>query len=617
MPVGSVGARRRRRRPARAWRSAPGSADLFFLLGVSDAEAVRLDRPAGRAAPCAGGHLRQGTVAAAVKPAGRARHRGGGRRTAGPMGAALQTRQPRIRAPRRPRRPAVRLRHRPVRAGAVDRRPHPRHDQHRGRRSPTCWPTRRPATRPTSCAGCRSWAAPARPSIWSGSGQWGIFDALRAGGDVVRVDERPELGLRPRLAVGIHLPADRSRAGRPGVRGHDLAAAGVGAAGRRRRGGAARCGGAGGADHVAAGGRPVDAYGAGAGTARAEGQRLRGRGEPAAIARELGIAADGRAALVGFAAHRASRLADVIALSASAFRADAQVASTGERVYVLLPKIGATSSLTSWVRGMVAALRRELGLTLRAVIAAPLAGLAGAAAARAEVDRVFDSADRHPGAIARSRRWTRRTPRCCSTRSSRTWRRRRAARRPAGARTARARSDARRHAAGLSGQLRRHRRGGAAAARASQHGALPRAPDREAVVDVAGRSRCPPAAFAGPAGHRTSWPRAESVVIARFSRECCNNYTFGEVFNAPSHSSSNRSMASSRRRRCRGAAAVGEIPLRIEAGDQTPCARPDRCSRCPGRLLGQQRAGIDVTHELGEREQPRLGQLRRRACSTR
>ncbi|MGB2923577.1 MAG: PucR family transcriptional regulator, partial [Mycobacterium sp.] len=37
-------------------------------------------------------------------------------------------------------------------------------------------------------------------------GQWGIFDALRSGADVVRVDERPELGLRPRLAVGVHLP---------------------------------------------------------------------------------------------------------------------------------------------------------------------------------------------------------------------------------------------------------------------------------------------------------------------------------------------------------------------------------------------------------------------------
>ena len=48
---------------------------------------------------------------------------------------------------------------------------------------------------------------------------------------------------------------------------------------------------------------------------------------------------------------------------------------------------------------MVCALHRELGMTMRAVIATPLAGVAGAAAARAEVDRVFDSADRHPDAI--------------------------------------------------------------------------------------------------------------------------------------------------------------------------------------------------------------------------
>jgi DNA-binding PucR family transcriptional regulator len=47
----------------------------------------------------------------------------------------------------------------------------------------------------------------------------------------------------------------------------------------------------------------------------------------------------------------------------------------------------------------VAALRRELGLDVRAVTAAPLTGLAGAAAVRTEVDRVFDSAQRHPAAI--------------------------------------------------------------------------------------------------------------------------------------------------------------------------------------------------------------------------
>src|SRR5689334_4489873 len=42
-------------------------------------------------------------------------------------------------------------------------------------------------------------------------GQWGIFDALRSAGDVVRVAERPELGLRPRLAVGVHQPEPDAR----------------------------------------------------------------------------------------------------------------------------------------------------------------------------------------------------------------------------------------------------------------------------------------------------------------------------------------------------------------------------------------------------------------------
>jgi DNA-binding PucR family transcriptional regulator len=48
------------------------------------------------------------------------------------------------------------------------------------------------------------------------------------------------------------------------------------------------------------------------------------------------------------------------------------------------------------VRGTIAALRAELGVELRAAIAAPIAGLAEVAAARMEVDRVLDSAERHP-----------------------------------------------------------------------------------------------------------------------------------------------------------------------------------------------------------------------------
>jgi DNA-binding PucR family transcriptional regulator len=123
----------------------------------------------------------------------------------------------------------------------------------------------------------------------------------------------------------------------------------------------------------------------------------------AAIARELGLAADSTAALIGWnsadTGTRPARLADVLALSASAFRRDAQVASSSSRIYVLLPQTATTRSVTSWVRGTISALRAELGVQLRAAIAAPVAGLAGVAAARIEVDRVLDSAERHPISI--------------------------------------------------------------------------------------------------------------------------------------------------------------------------------------------------------------------------
>ncbi|MGY4649201.1 PucR family transcriptional regulator [Mycobacterium sp. URHB0021] len=231
-------------------------------------------------------------------------------------------------------------------------------------------------------------------------GQWGIFDALRAGGEVVRVAERPELGLRPRLAAGIHLPATDARR-RPGFAGTIWLQQGSAPLADDvedvLRGGAV----------LAA--RIMSRLAAAPSTHTVRVQELLGLAaasgtgpddaDVGVIARELGIAADGRAALIGFQGSDIPVPADVIALSAGAFRADAQIASTGERVYVLLPKIGAPSSVSSWVRGVVAALRRELGLTLRAVIAAPLAGLGAAAGARSEVDRVFDSAERHPGAI--------------------------------------------------------------------------------------------------------------------------------------------------------------------------------------------------------------------------
>ena len=219
----------------------------------------------------------------------------------------------------------------------------------------------------------------------------GIFDAVRAG-EVVSVDARPELDLRPRRAVGIHLPG-RDRApefagtiwvqegGRPLADDADEVLRG--------------------ASVLAA--RILTRLAATPSTHAVRVQELLGLRDAdvdvAATARDLGIATDGRVAVIGFVGtgEVPARLVDVLALSASAFRHDAQVTADGSRVYVLLPHAGKT--VTSWIRGTIATLRRELGIDLSAVIATPATGLDGVGAARAEVDRVLDSAERHPGAL--------------------------------------------------------------------------------------------------------------------------------------------------------------------------------------------------------------------------
>ena len=221
----------------------------------------------------------------------------------------------------------------------------------------------------------------------------GIFDALRSSDDVVQVAQRPELGLQPRLAVGVRPPNPDRRRAREFM----------------------------GTIWVQQGSRPLaeDAEEVLRGAAVLAGRIMARLAttpsthtvrlyevlglrdsdvDVAVVARDLGITGDSRAALIGFDTSTATaRLAEVLALSASAFRTDAQVAPHGSRVYVLFPRAARRAAVTSWIRGTIAALGAELGLHLWAVIAAPVAGLSAVAAARAEVDRVLDSAARHPG----------------------------------------------------------------------------------------------------------------------------------------------------------------------------------------------------------------------------
>jgi len=228
-------------------------------------------------------------------------------------------------------------------------------------------------------------------------GQWGIFTALRASGEVVRVAARPELGLQPRLAVGIHQPSQDARRA-PAFAGTIWVQQGsrplADDADEMLRGAAV----------LAA--RIMTRLAARPSTHALRVQELLGLTDIGSVdvdtvAGELGIPTDGNAALIGFStADHHPRLADVLALSANAFHVDAQVASRDSRVYVLLPHLAKTSSLRSWIRGTISALRAELGLQLRAVIAAPITGLGGLAAVRLEVDRVLDSAERHPDSFS-------------------------------------------------------------------------------------------------------------------------------------------------------------------------------------------------------------------------
>ena len=224
-------------------------------------------------------------------------------------------------------------------------------------------------------------------------GRAGIFDALRKGNDVVRVAERPGLGLRPRLAIGIH--HDAVFTGTIWVQQGSQPLAED--AEQMLRGAAVL------ADRI------ISRLAARPSTHARRVQQLLGLtdhdGTVADIAVELGLRLDGDAALIGWDTvapyDRHTRIVDILALSASAFRHDAQVASSGSRSYVLLPHIATIRPVSSWVRGTIAALRTEIGVDLRAAIAAPVTGPAAVSEARIEVDRVLDSAERHPGNIGR------------------------------------------------------------------------------------------------------------------------------------------------------------------------------------------------------------------------
>ncbi|MBV9313116.1 MAG: helix-turn-helix domain-containing protein [Pseudonocardia sp.] len=221
--------------------------------------------------------------------------------------------------------------------------------------------------------------------------EWGVFDRLRAGEQVVRVEEHPELGIRARLAVGVRAGSRylgtiwvQQRAEPFAVQAEDAlvgAARLVAAEILRRRSGANT-------SHPDA---LVDL--------------LTGRVNTDLLAGRLGLDPAGSAVVIGFAGPVEPDVAarelyreqarDVVSLYATAYHRAAMVAVVDDRVYAVLPSGVAQdrvdASVLTWVRQAVAVLATRAGAQVRAGIGLPARSLAGVLEARSEADRVLDA----------------------------------------------------------------------------------------------------------------------------------------------------------------------------------------------------------------------------------
>ncbi|MDT0327960.1 helix-turn-helix domain-containing protein [Nocardiopsis lambiniae] len=230
--------------------------------------------------------------------------------------------------------------------------------------------------------------------------EWGVFATLRAGEEVVRIDEHPDLGIRRRLAVGIH-------------------------AGDRPLG----------AIWVQEGSRPLAEHAEEAllGAARttalqmirqrtraSAGLRLRedllsslleGRIDAAALADTVEVRSDRAALVVAFALDgeeggeradrperelRRRRFIDLVSVHTAAYRRSSLVTELNGRVYVLLPDLihdhgGPERSVVTLSGKIVEAARGALGSRVRAAVGSPVGRLADVPESRQEADRVLEA----------------------------------------------------------------------------------------------------------------------------------------------------------------------------------------------------------------------------------
>ncbi|NIH83124.1 PucR family transcriptional regulator [Amycolatopsis granulosa] len=221
--------------------------------------------------------------------------------------------------------------------------------------------------------------------------EWGVYQRLRATEEVVRIEERPDLGIRTRLAIGVHAGA------RPlGTIWVQEGAAPLAARAEQAMVGAARVA----ALHLvqrrsAAGTRFRENLLAG---------MLEGRSDPVSVARQIGADPAKPAAVVAFAPREAepvdrtelelrrSALAAVISVHAAAYRRSALVTQLGDRTYAFLP------DLPPGVEGVLLDLTREMAAgaqtPVRAAVGRVVSTVDEVGVSRQEADRVLDAMSR-------------------------------------------------------------------------------------------------------------------------------------------------------------------------------------------------------------------------------
>lgn len=234
--------------------------------------------------------------------------------------------------------------------------------------------------------------------------EWGVYRRLRAGEDVVRVDEHPELGIRRRLAVGI-FAGDRplgtiwvQEGGTP-----------LSERAERALLGAARVT----ALHLVRRRHPPSP------TGRLREELLHGlldgRLNASAVAEEIGADPAKPAVVLAFALHpeasrreldraelelRRSEMTRLIAVHAAAYRRSALVTTIAARTYALLPELSASGGSTgvlTLAKEIVAASHTESAMRVQAGIGSVVSRLTLAADSRAEADQVLDALARSLG----------------------------------------------------------------------------------------------------------------------------------------------------------------------------------------------------------------------------